>query len=590
MRPFVSNLYRYPKINAVLHYSGVLLNWVERTHPEFFMLIEDMVTRKQIEMLSGGFYEPMFTIIPLQDRIGQIELMTTYLRKQFGKRPQGCWISGMVWEQQLIISLFGSDMNYTFLSQDQFKLAGMKDEDLFMPCISEDQGKLIIIFPVSFAVQKDLLERNFSSIFIDLKKKFDGKNRSSFSQLPGGRIVCIFPEKIASSPEEAPDTVWNRFFEEISLSEDIVETILPSKILKSNRTFKKASFPNSSSLENNFSPRRFLIDQDEVNGIYSKMIFTNVLINQLKGDKSRKLHAREELWKAQDSNIFSPGGGYLNNIIRKTAYSSLLRAECLSREKGRTILSLIQYDIDFDGVKEYLFQDTRINCYIRQRGAGIFELDYLPKEWNYLDCGTNEFGRRAAFADIIVSSDTKIDDLLNNLPDFSKNGQGRLCFNEPYEVIEQEKKGKLCFKLHAVTEDIPFGCIEINKCYLLKKDNIIVSYVLKNTAKESQKFLFIPKINFSFAGIADEDVRFYTVDSEDKDIPVKKSLKTSNLKILDVKNEVQIILASVKDFSGCLVPAFSGDMYQATMILPSFAVSLEPEEIWNNEFSLKFSH
>jgi hypothetical protein len=36
IRPFVSNLYRYSNIQAVLHYSGVLLYWVERTHPEFF--------------------------------------------------------------------------------------------------------------------------------------------------------------------------------------------------------------------------------------------------------------------------------------------------------------------------------------------------------------------------------------------------------------------------------------------------------------------------------------------------------------------------------------------------------------------------
>ncbi|MCL1958224.1 MAG: alpha-amylase, partial [Spirochaetes bacterium] len=95
MRPFITNLYRYSNIKAVLHYSGVLLYWVERTHPELFMLIEDMVSRKQAEILSGGFYEPMFPLIPLQDRIGQMELLTTYLRKHFGKRPVGCWIPGM---------------------------------------------------------------------------------------------------------------------------------------------------------------------------------------------------------------------------------------------------------------------------------------------------------------------------------------------------------------------------------------------------------------------------------------------------------------------------------------------------------------
>ena len=176
------------------------------------------------------------------------------------------------------------------------------------------------------------------------------------------------------------------------------------------------------------------------------------------------------------------------------------------------------------------------------------------------------------------------------MKDFHKNENRRLCFNETYEVIEQERKGKLCFKLHSTSENIPFGCIEINKCYLLKKDNIIVSYVLKNTAKERQDFLFIPEINFSFAGITDEYVRFYSMETADKDIPVDKLFNTSNLKILDVVNEVQIILASTKDFSGCMIPAFSNDMYQASRILPSFSVVLESGEIWNNEFTLKFSH
>ncbi|MCL2214631.1 MAG: alpha-amylase, partial [Treponema sp.] len=124
MRPFISNLYRYSNIQAVIHYSGILLYWVERNHPEFFMLIEDMVSRKQTEILGGGFYEPCFPLIPLQDRIGQIELMTTYLRKHFGKRPLGCWLPGFVWEQHLVTALCSSDINYTFLSQKQFSQAG----------------------------------------------------------------------------------------------------------------------------------------------------------------------------------------------------------------------------------------------------------------------------------------------------------------------------------------------------------------------------------------------------------------------------------------------------------------------------------
>ena len=586
MRPFVSNLCRYSKIQAVLHFSGVLLYWVERTHPEFFMLIEDMVSRKQAEILSGGFYEPMFPLIPLQDRVGQIELLTTYLRKHFGKRPLGCWIPCMAWEQHLAAVFSASDMHYTFLSEDQFTLAGMQDEELFFPCITEDQGKLVTVFPVSLNLEAELGEKSFSYVFVELMKKMEDNGLSA-----GGRIVSVFPEKAASSPEEAPDTAWNRFFEEISLSEKIVETVLPSKIIKNYNTYKKASFPNSTSVKE-FSPRRFLIDTCEANGIYSKMIFTNVLISQLKGDKSRKQNAREELWKAQDSCFFSPGNWHLRGELRKAAYSSLLRAEHLSREKGSFIPSLIQYDFDFDGKTEYLFQDDRINCYIQTAGAGVFELDYLPKNWNYLDCGSvmsanGESGaRRTAFADVLLPVQTKAADLED---DDLKNA--RLCFKEQYEPLAQDRKGKSCFKLPASGLNLPFGGMEIKKYYTLKKDTLCVSYNLVNTGKESAEFCFVAEIDFSFAGTGEESVRFYSVEKNGgKDVAIGRLLDADNLKILDVKNEVQILLGSEKAFSGYLLHVYRDGLYQATRILPLFFVALESGKAWTNEFTLKFSH
>ena len=670
MRPFITNLNRYSNIQAVLHYSGILLYWVERNHPEFFMLIEDMVSRKQAEILGGGFYEPSFPIIPLQDRIGQIELMTTYLRTHFGKRPQGCWIPGFDWEQPLVTALCASEMDYTFLSQDQFILAGLNNERLFLPCISEDQGKLIIIFPVSLSVEKELETKSFSYVFTLLNKKLsdsgmaeddsagteskkpadrniknagkkdsvsrDIKAPASAGNCSLDRIICIFPDKISSSPEEAPDTAWNRFFEEITLSGNIIETALPSKIIKKLKVFKKGSFPDSSAQGNGLSPRRFLIENAESSGIYSKMVFTNVLISQLKGDKARKLNAREELWKAQGASLFSAGDGYLRSDLRKTAYRSLLRAEKLSRGNEKVITSLIQHDFDFDGLNEFLFQGSLINCYIQQKGAGIFELDYMPKGWNYLDCGTysdssgaGKKSRRIAFADIIIASDTKItpyikqpvkntqsqkskkdsasedadkyepsvrkfarESMIDSLCDedliFSSD-KTRFCYESHYEALAQDKKGKSCFRLAANGSEI-FGFIEINKCYSFKKDLLTVYYTLKNTDVNAQKFNFIAEINFSFAGVTDEYIRFYTTDDEGKDAAVDKKLNANNLKMLDVENEAQIIFSSANVFSGYLMPVFRGGYYQATRILPVFSISLNGGESWTNEFSLKFSH
>jgi hypothetical protein len=322
------------------------------------------------------------------------------------------------------------------------------------------------------------------------------------------------------------------------------------------------------------------------------MIFTNVLINQLKGDKPRKQNAREELWKAQDSFLFTPCGGTRRHELRKAAYSSLLRAERLSREKGKFTSSIIQHDFDLDGVKEYLFQDARINCYIQLQGACVFELDYLPKEWNYLDCGSaasaggKGFMRRASFADILAPPDTGCEDSGNGFPAGS-----RLCFNERFEGAFQNRKGKSAFKLPAPGGESPFASIEVNKCYSLKMDILTVTYTLKNTGGEKEKFRLVTEIDFSFAGEGEEFVRFYTTETGGKDVPAEKALDNiETLKILDVKNEVQLLLGSVAAFSGRIVSAFSGGLYQASCILAAFDVSLQAGEMWTNEFSLKFSH
>ena len=586
MLPFIQNLNRYSNIQAVLHYSGILLYWIERNHPEFFMLMEDLVARKQVEILGGGFYEPCFPLIPVQDRIGQIELMTTYLRKHFGKRPQGCWIPGFIWEQHLAASLAASDMSYTFLSQDQFKKTGLLGAQLFSPCISEDQGKIISVFPVSLSLEKELSFKSFSQVFNDIKRKLHSLTDSS-----GSVVACVFPDKVPLSAEETEEAAWNRFFEEISLSENIVETTLPLKILKSQKFFNKGSFPDSSAISNDFSPRRFIIEHDEANGIYSKMTYTNVLINQIKGDRHRKTNAREELWKAQDSDLFTPGSGYLRSDLRKAAYSALLKAERIARDsaskdKGKTISSLIQYDFDFDGINEYLFQDSKINCYVQLKGAGAFELDYLPKDWNYFDSGCDKSGRRTSFSDIITSPDIEIEEA----PVFS-SGNSRFCFDEQFEACSQDKKGKSCFRLLPSQDDVPYKAVEIVKCYLLKKDMLTVSYVLKNSGEDELKFMFVPQIYFSFTGVGKEFVRIYTVDEKGNDLILDRFLSNiNNLKIHDVGNEVQIVFSSSKVFSGCYITVFKNNFYQTKSILPGFPVTLKSGESWANDFSLKFSH
>jgi hypothetical protein len=603
LKPFISALYKYPKIQAALHYSGVLLHWIERFHPEFLMLIETMVSRKQVEILGGGFYEPMMPLIPLQDKIGQIELLTTYLRKQFGKRPQGCWLPALAWEQNMISPLNACGMGYTFLGEEQFKLAGLTGESLFFPCISEDQGKIITIFPLSKKVKTEFAQKKASQVLNSLAEKMPDR---------GGGVVSVFPGGLFTENRDAHawEYICHEFFEDLSRCESFVEFTSPGKFYRGLQSLPKAYFPDSlgdcSGPEKSLSPflpRRFLIDFPEANGIYSKMIFTHVLINQLRGDKSRKRTAREELWKAQGCDVFyyPEEYGIGCHSVRNAAYKALIGAERICREKGTFIPSLMNFDFDMDGAGEYLFQDTKINCYIRLRGASVFELDYLPKTWNYLDTFFPKTAdaavigeERTAFADRLFPSSMSPQDILDG-----RFSGVRFCGGEQFELAELDRvRGKVCFRLpgHGTA---PLGQVEIEKNYFLKKDTLSVSYTLTNQGKEEVRFHFAPEINLSFPGEGEAFVRFFKNKSGAKDVLFSEPVvhDVEGIKIQDIKNEVQIVVSSKKSFSACIIPvktagpAMQGpDLYQSTCLMPLQKVSLPSKETWATEFTLKFNH
>jgi hypothetical protein len=576
VRPFITSLYRFPGIQAVLHYSGVLLYWVERSHPELFMLINDMVARRQVEMLGGGFYEPMLPIIPLQDKIGQIELLTTYIRKQFGKRPQGCWIPGFAWEQGLVSPLASCGMGFTFLGKRQFTIAGGNDA----PCICEDQGKLITVFPVSQSIHEDLTKKNLLPIL---------KNVNNINNEDREQIVSIFPDKLNNGPDQSNDWAWGNFFDELSKCESFVETVNPARLLKNLTGIQKLCIPDSTRDADSVPPRRFIIVNPEAGGIYSKIIFTNVLINQLRGDKSRKLSAHEEVWKAQGSDLFCSTGQRLrNHVIRNAAYSALLRAEQVTRDKGKFAPSLVPFDFNLDGVEEWLFQDAKINCYVQSVGGGIFELDYQPKAWNYMDT----CGGRLAFADRLLPKETA----------FENTGQGsikgaRSCYKERYELVELDKVRRKLRLLLRRTSSGKFGNIEIEKLYQVKKDSIHTGYTITNKGTAAEAFLFAPCIDLALPGEGESFARFYACKPDAPDASVHGSLrKVDCLKIHDIKNEVQIILSSGKPFDGQITPIYSGDsdkgekLYQAYCVMPLFPLTLEAGGTWDVEFTLKFSY
>ena len=85
-RPFVELLSRHPGVRLSMHWSGPLLEWLESHDRPLLDALGALVSRGQVELLSGAFYEPILAVIPPWDQQGQLERMAAYQKSRFGVR------------------------------------------------------------------------------------------------------------------------------------------------------------------------------------------------------------------------------------------------------------------------------------------------------------------------------------------------------------------------------------------------------------------------------------------------------------------------------------------------------------------------
>ena len=145
--PFLDCLARHPRVRVGLHYSGPLLEWIAERHPEYLQRIGELAARDQIEVVGGGFYEPILITIPPEDQIEQIRLLSEFIAKHFGKRPGGAWLAERVWEPQLPAALAEAGVDYTLLDDSHFLAAGREMPELYGYYIAEDRGRTVKVIP-----------------------------------------------------------------------------------------------------------------------------------------------------------------------------------------------------------------------------------------------------------------------------------------------------------------------------------------------------------------------------------------------------------------------------------------------------------
>lgn len=448
-KPLIDNIFNYPEVKVTLHFSGNLLEWFLKNKPEFIKKLKAMAKRGQIELIGGGYYEPIFAIIPTRDKIAQMKKLSALIKKEFGLDVKGAWLSERVWEPNYPTFLNEAGLKYVIVDDNHFRSTGISEEDTLYTYITEDEGKSLRVFPINEQIRYltpwkptyltvDYLRKiadekgdrmalfisdaekmgvwgsTHEFCYVEGKGHWDGDNKKPF--------IPAFLEQITNN-DWIKSITMSEYMEKYSAKgliyiptasyDKMEEWVLPTEIRKSFNKIRKKLKDNPKKKEEYLFLkggfwRYFLVKYPESNNMHKKMLHVReklILIEELlkksKDDalisviKPEIVNAWDEIYKAQCNDCYWHGmfGGVYLQFLRFSVYTHLINAEKLIDEMNDTIysrtgsfISITPIDFNKDSKMDILIESDVINVYINPSEAGtIFELDYKPKSYNLLN-------------------------------------------------------------------------------------------------------------------------------------------------------------------------------------------------------------
>ncbi|HEY9766128.1 MAG TPA: alpha-amylase/4-alpha-glucanotransferase domain-containing protein, partial [Chroococcales cyanobacterium] len=426
--PFMDCLSAHPGVAVSVHFTGFLLEWIAEHHPDYIEKLKDLISGGQLEILTGAHYEPILSIIPDRDKVGQIKRLSETIRDLLGEDPVGMWLAERVWEPHLVKPMVEGEVQYTVVDDVHFKSVGLRKEELFGYYQTEEQGHTLEIFPIN-------RELRYLIPFSPPEKTIDYLRAHATTD--GGRLALCFDdgEKFGCWPDTYQavyqDGWLDRFFALLEENADWIDTVTVRDFRENHPAWGRIYLPTASYVEmqewslppeqtllfeeaaKKVDPayqdflrggfwRHFLVKYPESNNLHKKMLLVSSMVEAaLPSHRTVKVgapgeektraasSAQEALWRGQCNDPYWHGvfgGLYLTNL-RSANYQNLLNAEvlCDSLNHKGPFLSVVQRDFDCDGRPEVLVSTQDHNCYFTLQGGALFELDYKPKSFNLLD-------------------------------------------------------------------------------------------------------------------------------------------------------------------------------------------------------------
>lgn len=420
-KPFLETVLEHPHIRFSLHTSGCLLEWLEKHEAGYFELVGKLLERKQVELLGGGFYEPILSVLPHADALEQIARMQDYLKRRFGVAVRGAWLPERVWEPQLADLLAEAGVEYLPLDDEHFLRAGHRLRDLNSYFLTESGRGPVALLPIHKRLRYAIPFEEPAASIAYLREQRDHRAQPLCVMADDGEKFGLWPKTYAWVYEKR----WlHRFFtalEENSAEIELLtfaevrdrippggrtylptgsyfemgEWVLPPKASRQFSGFvhefqKRPDWPELRPFLKGGFWRGYLARYDEVNLLHKKMLRTSAKYHRLSARKRNdKLHTpvlRGQCNCPYWHGVF--GGLYLPHL-RHAVWKELLLGEHAldnASHRGRKWVEIANTDLDADGHNELLLENAYMNAYLApRRGGMLFEWDFRPRGYNLLN-------------------------------------------------------------------------------------------------------------------------------------------------------------------------------------------------------------
>lgn len=425
--PFLEVLDRYPEIPVALHTSGSLLEWLVEKHPEYIDRLRILAERGQIEIIGGPFYEPILACIPRRDRVGQITAYSRYLEGLFGTPVRGMWVPERVWEQSFAGDITKAGIEYTILDDFHFKNAGLSDEDLHGYYLSEDEGRLLKIFPGSERLRYTIPFADPQATIDHLRHIADrhpnsvvvfGDDGEKFGTWPGTRQhvyqngwIYRFFDALRHNADWLRVSTLAEVIDNVSPTgsiylpdasyREMTEWALPTERQRIHHQVthdhkNDADWPQLQQFLRGGFWRNFRTKYPESNEMYSRMLQVSEKLQELSQGSAAQNHhdlisqARTELYRAQCNCSYWHGafGGLYLPHLRNAVYRHLIAADTLLEQAAEHTGQWVQIDAadyNLDARKEIRLASDRVVAFVApSRGGHLYELDIRSIKHNLL--------------------------------------------------------------------------------------------------------------------------------------------------------------------------------------------------------------